>query len=87
MCNAASSSAADEREVERLLEPLIQLLDQFRDFSRTHQRQRSSEFTHRLARLQTAAINEASVLVDPAARESVKRRSDVLIERFREART
>jgi hypothetical protein len=75
-------SLDDERQVMAILDPMLALVNEYERMSRTQQRQRPSEFRHRLSKLRDEAIAEGGALRDLSARESVRRRADVLVERL-----
>lgn len=76
-------SVDDRREVDVLLEPLVNLVANFRSMSRTQQDQRRSEFAFRLRKLREQAIEKAAGMPNIAARETVAGRGEVLLENLR----
>jgi hypothetical protein len=76
-------SVDDEREVDLLLDPLVELLANFRNMSRTQQGQRRSEFTFRLRKLRDQAVEKAGGIPNLAVRDAVAGRAELLIEKLR----
>lgn len=75
-------SVDDGREVEVLLEPLADLLANFRSMSRTQQGQRRSEFAFRLRKLRDQAVEKSAGIPNMAARETVAGRAELLLEKL-----
>jgi hypothetical protein len=61
-------SPDDERAVWRLLDPMVEPTNEFLAMSRTHRRQRSSEFEYRLETLKDHAVCSAGGLASVTAR-------------------
>jgi hypothetical protein len=76
-------SLDDERQVDALLDPLVNLLADFRAMSRTQQGQRRSEFEFRLRKLRDQALGEAAGIPNLAARQAVRGRAELLIQNLR----
>jgi hypothetical protein len=53
-------STSDEREVQRLLGSMNELLGEYLALSQTQRDQRRSEFTYRLSTLEKQAVSEAT---------------------------
>lgn len=81
----AALSSDDEREVQRLLVPMNDLLSEFHGMSRTQRQQRASEFNYRLLKLQSEAVIESARFANVSAREEIKRRGAALVEQLRES--
>src|SRR5687767_9845568 len=75
-------SYEDEQFVRQLLQPMVDLLDEFSGLSRTQQRYSGSEIEHRLSQLKRQVESELSALHDRDAREHASRRAELLTERF-----
>ena len=78
-------SVDDQRVVDVLMDPLVELLADFRSMSRTQQGQRRSEFAFRLRNLRNQAVVKAGGIPNIAAREAVARRAELLLENLRGA--
>lgn len=79
----SSLSVDDGREVDIILEPLVNLLANFRSMSRTQQGQRRSEFAFRLRKARDQAVEKAASMPNMAAREAVAGRAELLMEKIR----
>ena len=75
-------SDEDERQVTLILDPMLALVNEYERMSRTQQRQRASEFRHRLSKLKNKAIAEGGAFDNLPARESVLRGADALVDRL-----
>jgi hypothetical protein len=76
-------SIDDEREVNAILDTIVNLFGEFRSTSRTQQGQRRSEFLFRLRRLRDQAVEKAVAIPNLAARDVVAVRAQVSIENLR----
>jgi hypothetical protein len=75
-------SHEDEQQVKLTLGPMLALVNEYERMSRTQQRQSASEFRHRLSKLKDEAIAESGASHHLSARESVRWRAEVLVERL-----
>ena len=72
----------DDLKIRELLQPLVDIVDEFAGMSRTQQRQRGSEFSHRLRR-QADQVRATGVFDDALSREVLAGRVDHLVDRLR----